>query len=349
MTIKRRELLAATAATAAWVGAPGWARAQSAMTRRPLLRPRRLQPGDTIGLINPSKAVFERQTYEIVTESLQALGFRVRESPNLRARYGHFAGTEAQRANDVNGFFADPAIAGILAVTGGSGANRILPLLDYALIQRNPKFLGGFSDVTALINAVHAKTGLVTFHAPVGESEWNPFSVEHFRGTVMEARALTLRNPVDRGDSLVPRDNRITTIRSGRASGPLVGGNLAVLTSLAGSPYLPSFDGAMLFLEEVNEHIYRVDRMLSTLKLMGALDRLAGVVLGAFTNCGPGEGYGTLTLDEVFDDYFLSLNIPVYRGAMIGHIKRKFTVPVGLEAEIDADAGTIRLLEAAVL
>ena len=127
-----------------------------------------------------------------------------------------------------------------------------------------------------------------------------------------------------------------------------MGGNLAVLSSLAGSPYLPCFDGAVLFLEEINEYIYRVDRMLSTLKLSGALDRLAAVVLGNFTNCKPGEGFGTLTLDEVFDDYFLPLKVPVYRGAMIGHIKRKFTLPIGLPAEVDADAGSIQLLEAAV-
>ena len=127
------------------------------------------------------------------------------------------------------------------------------------------------------------------------------------------------------------------------------GGNLAVLTSMAGSPYWPAFDGAILFLEEVNEFIYRVDRMLSTLAIAGVLQRVAGVVLGAFTNCTPGDGFGTLTLDEVFDDYFLPLQVPVYRGAMIGHIKRKFTVPIGLPVEMDADAGSIRFLESAVI
>ena len=332
------------------LGSAQLATAQAATPARlPLLRAARLKPGDTLGLINPSGAIYERQPYELTIETLQALGFKLREAPNLRARYGHMAGTPQQRANDVNGFFADSGIAGILAVTGGSGANRILPLLDYGLIQRAPKFIGGFSDVTALINAIHARTGLVTFHAPVGVSEWNAFSVDSFRAVAMSAEAATLRNAVDKGDGPVPKENRITTLRGGRARGPLLGGNLAVLTSMAGSPYLPRFDGAILFLEEINEYIYRVDRMLSTLKLMGALERLAGVVIGAFTNCNPGEGFGTLTLDEVFDDYFLSLNIPVYRGAMIGHIKRKLTLPVGLEAEIDADAGTIRLLEAAVL
>ena len=244
--------------------------------------------------------------------------------------------------------FADTDVHGILALSGGSGGNRILPLLDYANIQRYPKFLGGFSDLTALLNAVHARTGLVTFHGPMAGSEWNRFSVEHWRGAVVEAQALTLRNPVEGDDTLVSKLNRITTLRGGRARGPLLGGNLAVLTSMAGSAYWPVFDGAILFLEEINEYIYRVDRMLSTLKLAGVLDRMAGVVLGAFTKCEPGDGYGTLTLDEVFDDYFKPLNVPVCAGAMIGHIRRKFTLPVGLEVEIDADQGSLRFLQPAV-
>ena len=135
---------------------------------------------------------------------------------------------------------------------------------------------------------------------------------------------------------------------TGRARGRLVGGNLAVLTAMAGSAYWPDFRGAILFLEDINEYIYRVDRMLSTLRLTGALSQVAGVVLGQFTKCEPGEGYGALTLDELFDEYFLPLTVPVYRGAMIGHIRRKFTVPVGTLAEIDADAGTLRLLEPSV-
>lgn len=315
----------------------------------PLIRPRRLRAGDLIGFINPSGAIYERTPYEQAHEALRALGFRTREAPNLRARYGHMAGTPAQRAADIHALVADPEVAGILAVTGGSGANRVLPHLDHGLIARHPKFIGGFSDLTALITGIHVKTGLVTFHSPLARSEWNGFSVDHFKAVVMDGEAHTLRNVIVPGDDLVPKEGRTTTLRGGRASGPLVGGNLAVLTSLAGTPYWPSFDGAILFLEDVNEYIYRVDRMLSTLMLSGALERVAGVVLGGFTDCGPSEGsFGTLTLDEVFDDYFGPLNVPVFRGAQFGHVKRKFTLPLGVPAEIDADAGTLRLLEPAV-
>jgi muramoyltetrapeptide carboxypeptidase len=346
--MNRRAMLAATlgAATAGILAQPMAAHP----SRPPLLRARRLQPGDTIGLINPSGAIYERAPYEITHETLRALGFKVKEGANLRARYGQFAGSDSQRASDVNAMFADSGVQGILAVTGGSGGNRMLPLIDYDNARRYPKFLGGFSDLTALVNAVHAKTGLVTFHAPVGVSEWNEYSVQNFRAVVMNAEAALLKNPMPSGDNLVPKDNRITTLRGGQASGPLIGGNLAVLSAMAGSAYWPRFDGAILFLEEINEYIYRVDRMLSTLKLAGAFDKLAGVVLGAFTNCTPGDGnYGVLTLDEVFDDYFKPLNIPVFSGASFGHIKKKLTLPVGLPAQLDADAGTLRLLEPAVL
>lgn len=314
----------------------------------PLLHARRLQAGDTVALINPSNAVYEREPYLRAADNLQGLGFTVREAPNLRARRGQFAGTDAERAADVNAMFADPSVHGILAMTGGSGGNRMLPLVDYDLIRRHPKFLGGFSDLTALINAVHQQTGLVTFHCPVATSEWNPFSVAQFRAVAMAGEAATLRNPVDSGDALTPRNSRTVTLRGGRSSGPLVGGNLTVLSAMAGSAYWPRFDGAILLLEDTNEFIYRIDRMLSTLMLAGAFDRLAGVVLGAFTNCRPGEGFGTLTLDEVFDDYFLPLRVPVYRGAEFGHIPRKLTLPIGLPAEIDADGGTVRLLQPAV-
>jgi muramoyltetrapeptide carboxypeptidase len=347
MTPNRRQFIH-TVAAAGPVAVP---RVASPATRVAPLLPRRLAAGDTIALINPSNAVYERDPYRFAAEALQSLGLKVREAPNLRARYGRLAGSDTQRASDVNAMFADAGVQGIVALTGGSGAARILPLLDYALILRNPKVLMGFSDITALINAVNAQTGLVTFHGPVASSEWNAFSLESFKAIVMQAQPALLANPPanKRGDDeLVNKQNRITTLRGGKARGPLVGGNLTVFSALAGSAYWPPLDGAILCLEDVNEEIYRIDRMLSTLMLAGAFKRLAGVVLGNFTNCLPGEGFGSLTLDEVFDDYFLDLNIPVFRGAQFGHVKLKYTVPIGMPVEMDADAGTLQLLQSAV-
>lgn len=346
MPASRRRLLQLSAATAGLLTA-GTGTGQAAAG---VLRPRRLRPGDTLGLVSPANATFEREPLKIAIESLQALGFQVKPGEFVAARRGPFAGTDAQRAADINAMFADDAVAGILAMTGGSGCNRIVDRLDYELIRARPKFFGGFSDLTSLVNAIQRRTGLVTFHSPVAASGWNEFSVQSFRAVAMNAEAAVLRNPAPAaGDDLVPREDRISTLRPGRAQGPLIGGNLTVLASLAGTPYFPDCRGAILFLEDVNEYIYRIDRCLSTLRLTGTLGQVAGVVLGHFTNCTPGEGYGSLTLDEVFDDYLLPLGVPVFRGAAIGHIRRKLTVPVGAPAEMDADTGTIRLLQAAVV
>ncbi|MBV8502173.1 MAG: LD-carboxypeptidase [Paucibacter sp.] len=334
-------LAVASATAAAAVEAPP--------ARLPTLLPRRLQPGDTVGIVSPANATYERDPMDFAVETLQALGFKVKLAPHARARWGQFAGQDVDRAGDINAMFADDSIAGIFAMTGGSGCNRIVDKLDYALIRRKPKYFGGYSDLTCLVNAMQRKTGLVTFHAPVASSEWNGFSADHFKALVMNGETALLQNPSgERGDNLIQREDRTVMIRPGKARGVLVGGNLAVLTSLAGTPYFPDCRGAILFIEEVNEYLYRCDRMLSTLRLLGVLDQVAGVVIGKFTHCEPGEGYGVLTLDEIFEDYFGGLKVPVYRGAMIGHIKRKFTLPVGGMVEMDADAGTLQVLSPAV-
>jgi muramoyltetrapeptide carboxypeptidase len=313
------------------------------------VKPPRLRVGDTVGLIAPANATFLEVDLEIARETLEALSLRVKAGAHLLDRYGYLAGRDADRASDVNALFADREVRAVLALRGGWGSARILPHLDYAAIRRNPKVLMGYSDVTALLNAVHARTGLVTFHGPVGISTWTPFSVEHMAAVLFEGDAPTLANPVELREGLVQVEDRVQTITPGRARGRLLGGNLTVLSAMVGTPYVPAMDGAILFLEDTGEAVYRMDRMLTHLKLAGLLGRIKGFVFGRCTDCKPGEGYGALTLDEVLADHVKSLGVPAFRGAMIGHIDRQFTVPVGLEAEIDADAGTIRLLEPAVV
>lgn len=303
-----------------------------------------LRKGDTVGLVSPSSAVSERLALQLAQEAMEALGLRVRTSAHYGGRYGHLAGTDAERAGDLNAMFGDREVKAIVCVRGGSGAARLLPLLDYPLIRRNPKVLLGYSDITALHCAIHAKTGLVTFHGPVGTGSWNRFNVDQFERLFFQRELMQYQNSRDVGDELVPRRNRTQTLRGGKAQGELVGGNLTVLTALAGSSYLPDFSGKILFLEDVGEAPYRIDRMFSTLKLMGALDKLAGFIFGDCSDCNPGDGYGSLTLDQIFDDYILPLKIPAYRGAMIGHIREQFIVPVGGKVEMDADAGSFRLL-----
>lgn len=343
--MQRRDFLGAAALAAAAAALPlaGMGSAHGATRGR--LLPVALNKGDTVGLVSPSSATDDSFNLQLAREAMEALGFAVKTGAHYADRYGHLAGTDAGRAADLNAMFADKTVKAIVCVRGGSGAARLLPLLDYAAIRRNPKALLGYSDITALHCALNAKTGLVTFHGPIGSGSWNAFNVDQFNRLFLQRELMQYRNKIEAGDELVPRKNRTLTIAGGTARGELIGGNLAVLTALAGSPYLPGFDGKILFLEDVGEAPYRVDRMLTTLKLMGALDLIAGFIFGECTDCDPGDGYGSLTLEQILDDHIKPLKIPAYRGAMIGHIREQFIVPVGAPVEMDADAGTFRMLE----
>lgn len=310
------------------------------------LLPMPLAKGDYVGLVSPSSAINEPLDLQLAREVMQALGFKVKTGAHYGERRGHLAGPDAGRADDINAMFSDTQIKAVICVRGGSGAARLLPLLDYDAIRRNPKVMLGYSDITALHSAIQARTGLVTFHGPNGVGSWNAFNVDQFERVFFNRELMQYRNVVDTGDELVQRRNRTVTITSGKARGELVGGNLTVLTALAGTPYMPDFKGKILFLEDIAEAPYRIDRMLTTLKLMGVLDQIAGLVFGECTDCNPGDGYGSLTVAQIIDDHVKPLKIPAYSGAMIGHIRQQFIVPVGAKVEMDADAGTFRMLEA---
>jgi muramoyltetrapeptide carboxypeptidase len=340
--------LAGTAALAP--GAAGSALAAPSGTSSPskVVKPPRLRAGDVAGLVAPASANFESVDIEIAREAARAFGLEPRLGAHVRDRHGYLAGKDEDRAADVNRFFADPSVKAVLAIQGGWGCARVLPHLDWETIRRNPKVVAGFSDITGLHCGLLARTGLLTFHAPNALSSWPAFSVDLFRRVVFEGEAVTMANPPGGQDRLVQRENRTRTITQGKARGRLVGGNLTVLTALVGSPYLPSFDGGILFLEDVREDIYRVDRMLTQIRLAGLLGRVRGFVFGSCSKCGPGESYGSLTLEEVLDEHLKPLGVPAYEGAMIGHQERQFTVPIGALVEVDADAGTIAMLEPAV-
>lgn len=313
-----------------------------------VIKPNRLREGDTVGIVSPAAPVYGAEKIEIMRESMQALGFEVVISDHVTAQWGYFAGSDELRAKEVNRMFANPDIDGIICARGGWGCSRILPYLDFETIEQNPKVIVGYSDVTSLLLAINAKTGLITFHGPVGTSEWKDFSVKYFKSILMDGKMVSMNNPKKVEDTLTQIDDRVNTIRKGKAKGRLLGGNLTVLTTIIGSGYLPEWDDSILFLEEVNEGIYRVDRMLTQMKLAGILDQLNGFVFGKCTDCGPGRGYGSFTMDQVFDHHVKPLNVPAWSGAMIGHINQKFTVPQGIQAEINAETGTIKMLESAV-
>jgi muramoyltetrapeptide carboxypeptidase len=342
----RRTFITTGASAAAAVAAGARVGAQRAA--QPIVKPKRLRAGDTVGLIDPASAIFRPVVIDIVSETMAALGLKVKRGRHLLDRYGYLAGRDEDRAADINALFADDEVDGIVAVRGGWGSARLLPRLDYDAIRRHPKPLIGYSDITALHLAIHAKTRLVVFHGPVGGSGWNAFNTGWVKRVLFDGEAVTFENVKEFGDNLAQVDHRVQTITSGRARGRIVGGNLTVLSAIVGSPYLPDWDGAILFLEDVGEDIYRVDRMLTQLALAGILGRIRGFVFGTCDECGPGEGYGSLTLEEVLADHIRPLKVPAWQGAMIGHIDRQFTIPIGVDVEIDADRGTIRMLESAV-
>jgi len=313
------------------------------------VKPHRLRPGDTVGLIEPAGFTDDAFDLELLMETVRAMGLVPKAAKHLVQRYGYLAGRDADRAADVQAMFADADVRAVFAVRGGWGCARILPHLDFARIRANPKLLVGFSDITALHLAFAARAGFVTIHGPNAASSWPRFSWDAFRAVAFDGATPTLVNPEGREDRLVQRSGRIRTFRGGRATGRLLGGNLTVLSTLMGTPWLPDFDGAILFLEDVSEQPYRIDRMLTQLSLSGVLGKVAGVVFGQCTDCGPsGASYGGFTLSEVLQQHLGALKVPAFQGGLFGHVASQFSLPVGCRAEIDADAGTIRLLEAAV-
>lgn len=314
------------------------------------LRPPRLQPGDTVGIISPASATFRPEEIDIVVEAMAGLGLESRLGNHVGDRYGYLGGQDGDRAADINDFFADSDIAALVPIRGGWGCSRVLPYLDYDLIRQNPKIIVGFSDITALLLGIYAQTQLITFHGPNGYTGWRTQQTDYFRRVLFGGEALTYENwPSGDDDSrLMQVNNRIQTITPGVAQGKLIGGNLSVLSGIVGSPYVPDLTGAILFIEDVGETIYRIDRMMTHLKLAGLFDNLAGFVFGQCPNCLPDQSYGSLTLDEVIRDHIQPLGIPAWTGAMIGHIETIVTLPIGGEVEIDASAGTIKMRSPAV-
>ncbi len=342
--IDRRGALTGLAAAAALM-LPG--AAPRALPRR--IKPPRLRPGDMVGLAAPAGFVPDRFGIEELEATVRAMGLVPRLAANLQARSGYLAGTDEARAAALNAMFRDKDLRAIFAVRGGWGSERLLPLLDFAALAANPKVLVGSSDVTALHLAIAAKTALPGIHGPNLASSWSAPAWESFRRLVFDGEAPTYSIAPASEDRLVPRGGRVRTFRPGTARGPLLGGNLSVLSALVGTPWLPDFTGAILFLEDTNEAEYRIDRMMSQLALSGILGRCAGVVFGQCTNCtNPGDGYGNFTVYEVLDQHLAPLGVPAFQGAMIGHIAGQLSIPVGVAAEIDAGAGSIRVLEPVV-
>ena len=309
------------------------------------IKPRALKPGDTIGLIAPGSPVSE-EVYLKARKQLEALGFQVRDSKNLRASHGYLAGTDAQRLEDIHEAFANPEIQGIWCIRGGYGTTRLLPMLDYDLIRKNPKILIGYSDITALIQGIFLKTGLIGFHGPVAATTFTDYTLKNFRQMVMGAPGPINIESLP-GEGEIPGQETVVWV-DGKGEGPLAGGNLSLLAALAGTPYALDCRDKLLFIEDVGEKPYRIDRMLTQLLQSTRLDQAAGIILGKFNDCEPEEGDLSLSLEETLKDRLIPLNIPLISGFTFGHIDNMCTFPVGVKAVLDTARKSISLKESPV-
>ena len=342
--MRRREVLAG-------VGAAVLAASKLSAADQSLLRPRALHEGDTVGLITPSTYVSDPDQLQLVERTVEYFGLKTKWGKNVRKQTGYLGGTIAERLDDLHAMFADSQVRGVLAIRGGYGAAQLLDGIDYDLIRRNPKVFVGFSDITALHLAIHKKTGLVTFHGPVTTSQFTPFTQEWYRKALFGTEALgTVTNP-PAANPLRP-EHHVRTIRPGRARGRLIGGNLTLISTTMGTPYEIDTRGCILFTEDVDEEPYRIDRMLTQLRLAGKLEQAAGIVFGECADCRPKDYKpsfnSTYTLGEVLDNILAGLKIPVLFGLTIGHTDDQLTLPEGVMATLDADSGSLTIEEPAV-
>ncbi|MCS7090245.1 MAG: LD-carboxypeptidase [Verrucomicrobiota bacterium] len=314
------------------------------------LRPPRLEPGDTIALAAPAGPILDPVCLDRAVARLEQLGYRVLVPARIHRRRGYLAGSDRERLSELHRLFRQRRIKAILCVRGGYGSARLLPQLDYQLVRAHPKIFVGYSDITALHCALQSQADLVTFHGPMagpdlGHSELPEFTLQNF------LRAVTWVEPI--GVIRSPEGScQIRTLYKGRAIGRLVGGNLSVLVSLLGTPFLPDFRGRILCLEEVGEPLYRVDRMLTQLDQTGLIHQVAGIAIGTCERCedtpSVHPGSTKATLEQVCRERLKSLRKPVLFGLPFGHTAYNVTLPLHALAELDADQGSLRILEPGV-
>lgn len=310
------------------------------------LFPKRLKAGDVIGLVTPAGPIVKQQLDDTISK-LEGLGFKAYHTGSVLSQYGYFAGPDQERADDLMHMFTNLSVDGILCVRGGYGAIRILDLLDFQQIKRNPKVFIGYSDITALLTSIYEQTGLITFHGPMGVSPFNEFTLTSFKQVLMNPVNQYVY-PYEREENTGDNPEFDTyTIVGGEAEGELIGGNISVLDSMIGSKYEPDFQQKIVYLEEIDEKTYRVDKMLVHLLQATNLKEAAGIVMGVFKNCNV-NNEPRLTLREAITDLLRPLNMPISYGMPFGHIDAIVTIPTGIRARMNGDGNRLKLLERAV-
>ena len=307
--------------------------------------PPRLKTGDTVGLITPSSYVSDPDELAFAKRFCEFFELKWKLGKNVGQRSGYLAGTPQQRVDDLHSMFADREVRGVFCIRGGYGSAQMLDRIDYDLIRSNPKVFLGYSDITALHSAIGQRTGLVTFHGPVSLSHLTEWSEQHLRAAVFRAEPIgTVANPPETNP--LRASHTMRTVRGGRATGALAGGNLTLLSTTLGTPYAIETAGRILLLEEVGEDIYRIDRMLTQLRLAGKLQAAAGIVVGECKDCPPPGHDSAYSLGEVIDSLLEDLGIPVLYGLSFGHTVDQVTLPLGVMATLDADRQALTVTQA---
>jgi muramoyltetrapeptide carboxypeptidase len=326
--------------------------AQTAANARALTRPKALRAGDLVGVIAPATSVPDPDRLALVEPTLKFFGLRARMGKYVASGTGHVSRTASERLDDLHAMFRDPEVKAVFCIRGGYGSMQLLDKIDYDLIRRNPKVFLGYSDITALHLAINRHANLTTFHGPIVLSSFTDYTQQNFRRALFETKPLgKLTNPVE-SNTLRP-EHPLRTIRTGTATGQLVGGNLSLVTALLGTPYEIETRGRILFLEDVGEEPYRIDRMLTQLRLAGKLEQAAGIVFGECSECQPNDYKPSFawdsTLGEVLDQILGSARVPVFKGLTIGHTADQLTLPLGVQATLNADEKTLELKESGVV
>ena len=298
-----------------------------------MIKPSRLNRGDSIGVISPAGPV-DRSHLTADLHFLKTKGYKVHVAPHVYGRREYLAGKDEDRLSDLENMFKNPDIKAVFCSRGGYGSLRLLDRIDYELIRKNPKILVGYSDITALLTAVFKKTGLVTFHGPMVKG------LSSLPATAWRNLARMISS--EQAPAFSPMKG--SPLYGGKATGPIMGGNLSLICRLLGTPFMPSFKGCILFIEDRGEALYRLDRMLTHLKLAGSLEGIKGLILGQFLDCGD-----PAAINHLIKERFASMNIPIVAGFPLGHGPENTTLPLGIMAGLDTDAMTFSLLESSVV
>jgi muramoyltetrapeptide carboxypeptidase len=297
------------------------------------IRPPRLEYGDRVAIISPAGPVNPPEIQPSI-DVLEEEGYEVVRAPHIFSKHGYLSGTDVARLEDLHAVFNDKSIKAVLCSRGGYGSLRLLEKIDYELIRKNPKIILGYSDITALLLAIYKETGMVTFHSPVAKDLYknNKRNLGPLINCVTDQANMEI--DLSEGEVLI----------RGMASGPVVGGNLSLITHMMGTPFFPATEGSILFIEEKGESPYRIDRMLTHLRLGGVIEHIAGMIFGSFVECGDLE-----ELKRIFREFIADLSIPLLSGFPVGHGTENITIPIGLDAEFDTINMKLTFIESCVV